>query len=500
MAVPVIVNGRTLCVVSVDVGLDRFSQVKTAASYPSMYTFILNEAGTIISESTGKGLAGTNVSDFVTTQSCKDGIKAGAAAGEAFHVIDGNKKGEVYYFFEPIQLNGAIWYSVTAVNARDMNREAERMATLMAVISVAAMIMILFMITVVITKQLKPLHKLSEAAEQIADGNLSGFSGVDSGDEIGQTAQSFERMSSNLKTIIDRISLALHEIAENHLDLDVDMGLSGDFFKLEEAVKKITLNLNAVMYEVNQSAGQVAASSGQVAEGSQVLADGADTQEKTVELLSGSVNHVSGNIKKLAEKAGEVSFQVQQTGTEVVNCDMSMQNLSKAMDEIRISSGEIEKIIKVIEDIAFQTNILALNAAIEAARAGEFGKGFAVVAGEVRNLAAKSTEAAKNTTDLIQSSMTAVENGNSLLDETVQSMMRVLEDSAMAVEAVDSISAAAGKEARAVEEITKELDRISLAVRNNSATAEESAVSSQELSRQAQLMRELVERFRLRKE
>uniref|UniRef100_UPI0035C8837A methyl-accepting chemotaxis protein n=1 Tax=Lacrimispora amygdalina TaxID=253257 RepID=UPI0035C8837A len=404
----------------------------------------------------------------------------------------------MYYFFEPIQLNGSVWYSVTAVNAGDMNREAERMATLMTVISVAAMIMILFMITVVIKKQLKPLHKLSAAAEQIADGNLSGFSGVDSGDEIGQTAKSFERMSSNLKTIIDRISLALHEIADNHLDLDADMGLSGDFYKLEEAVKKITLNLNAVMYEVNQSAGQVAASSGQVAEGSKVLADGADTQEKTIELLSDSVNHVSGNIKKLAEKAGDVSVQVQQTGTEVVNCDMSMQNLSKAMDEIRVSSGEIEKIIKVIEDIAFQTNILALNAAIEAARAGEFGKGFAVVAGEVRNLAAKSSEAAKNTTDLIQSSITAVENGNSLLDETVQSMMKVLEDSAMAVEAVDSISAAAGKEARAVEEITKELDRISLTVRNNSATAEESAVSSQELSRQAQLLRELVERFRLR--
>ena len=381
-----------------------------------------------------------------------------------------------------------------------MNREAERMATLMTVISVAAMIIILFMITAVIKKQLRPLHKLSAAAEQIAEGDLSGFSGVESRDEIGQTAKSFERMSSNLKIIIDRISLALHEISDNHLDLDVDMGLSGDFFKLEEAVKKITLNLNAVMYEVNQSAGQVAASSGQVAEGSKVLADGADAQEKTIELLSESVNHVSGNIKKLAEKAGDVSMQVQQTGTEVVNCDMSMQNLSKAMDEIRVSSGEIEKIIKVIEDIAFQTNILALNAAIEAARAGEFGKGFAVVAGEVRNLAAKSSEAAKNTTDLIQSSISAVENGNSLLNETANSLMKVLEDSAMAVEAVDSISADAGKEARAVEEITKELDQISLAVRNNSATAEESAVSSQELSRQAQLLRELVERFRLRTE
>ena len=500
MAVPVSVNDRMLCVVSVDVGLDRFSQVKTATSYPSMFTFILNEAGTIISESTGKGLAGTNVSDFVTTQSCKEGIKSGVSSGEAFHVIDGDGKGQVYYFFEPIQLNGSIWYSVTAVNAGDMNREAERMATLMTVISIAAMIIILFMITAVIKKQLKPLHKLSAAAEQIAEGDLSGFSGVESRDEIGQTAKSFERMSSNLKIIIDRISLALHEISDNHLDLDVDMGLSGDFFKLEEAVKKITLNLNAVMYEVNQSSGQVAASSGQVAEGSKVLADGADAQEKTIELLSESVNHVSGNIKILAEKAGDVSMQVQQTGTEVVNCDMSMQNLSKAMDEIRVSSGEIEKIIKVIEDIAFQTNILALNAAIEAARAGEFGKGFAVVAGEVRNLAAKSSEAAKNTTDLIQSSISAVENGNSLLNETANSLMKVLEDSAMAVEAVDSISAAAGKEARAVEEITKELDRISLAVRNNSATAEESAVSSQELSRQAQLLRELVERFRLRTE
>ena len=499
MAVPVTVNDRILCVVSVDVGLDRFSQVKTVASYPSMHTLILNEAGTILSESTGKGLVGTNVSEFVNSQSSKDAIKAGEAAGEAFHVIDGDKKGEVYYFFEPIQLNGSVWYSVTAVNAGDMKREADRMATLMAVISLAAMIMILFMITVVIRRQLKPIHKLSAAAERIADGDLSGFSGVESRDEIGLAAKSFERMAANLKEVIERISLALHEIADNHLDLNVELGFTGDYSKLEEALKKITNNLNAVMYEVNQSAGQVAASSGQVADGSKILADGAEEQEKTIELLSESINQVSENIKKLAGKAGDVSLQVQNTGTEVVNCDMSMQNLSNAMDEIRVSSGEIEKIIKVIEDIAFQTNILALNAAIEAARAGEFGKGFAVVAGEVRNLAAKSTEAAKNTTDLIQSSMAAVEKGNTILEETVSSMMRVLEDSALAVEAVDSISSTAGKEAKAVEEVTKELDRISLVVRNNSATAEESAASSQELSRQAQLMRELVERFRLRK-
>jgi methyl-accepting chemotaxis protein len=179
---------------------------------------------------------------------------------------------------------------------------------------------------------------------------------------------------------------------------------------------------------------------------------------------------------------------------------MSMQNLSGAMDEIRVSSGEIGKIIKVIEDIAFQTNILALNAAIEAARAGESGKGFAVVAGEVRNLAAKSAEAAKNTTALIRGSMTAVEKGTDILNETVDSMMRVLEDSAKAVDYVDSISASASKEADAVAAVTREFSKISAVVQNNSATAEESAASSEELSHQAQRLSELVQRFRLREE
>uniref|UniRef100_UPI0006D1B374 methyl-accepting chemotaxis protein n=1 Tax=Clostridium sp. NkU-1 TaxID=1095009 RepID=UPI0006D1B374 len=244
----------------------------------------------------------------------------------------------------------------------------------------------------------------------------------------------------------------------------------------------------------------MALSSGQVANGSQLLANGSEEQERTVDMLSGSISQVAEKVRRLAEKAGEVSLQVQMTGTEVVNCDMSMQNLSSAMNEIHVSSGEIGKIIKVIEDIAFQTNILALNAAIEAARAGESGRGFAVVAGEVRNLAAKSSEAAKNTTALIKDSINAVEKGNQILDETVQSMMKVLEDSALAVDSVDSISNIASQEAKAVEEVTKELGRISSVVQNNAAAAEESAASSEELSQQAQLLRELVKSFRLREE
>ncbi|MDR1769571.1 MAG: methyl-accepting chemotaxis protein [Hungatella sp.] len=501
MAVPVIVSDRVLCVVAVDVGLDRFNQMKTAdSSYPSIQTFILNESGTIISESTGSGLVGTSVSDFVNSGTCKEGISTGIASGSDFYVVDPGKKGDTYYFFEPIQLNGSSWYSVTAVEAGDMNREADRVSSLMVIISIIAMIVILFIIAFIIRRQLKPIHKIVAAAGKIAEGDLNVFVDVKSNDEIGLVAASFEQMTLNLKEVIDRISFTLNEVADNHLDLDVELGLKGEFSQLEKAVKQIVMNLNSVMNEVNQAAAQVALSSGQVANGSQLLANGSEEQERTVDMLSGSISQVAEKVRRLAEKAGEVSLQVQMTGTEVVNCDMSMQNLSSAMNEIHVSSGEIGKIIKVIEDIAFQTNILALNAAIEAARAGESGRGFAVVAGEVRNLAAKSSEAAKNTTALIKDSINAVEKGNQILDETVQSMMKVLEDSALAVDSVDSISNIASQEAKAVEEVTKELGRISSVVQNNAAAAEESAASSEELSQQAQLLRELVKSFRLREE
>lgn len=499
MAVPVIVKDRAMCVVAVDVGLDGFSQMKTAdASYPSMNTFILNESGTIVIDSTGSGLVGTNVSDFVTNEKCKEEIKTGIASGSGFYTLDSGKKGDTYYFFESIQLNGSSWYSVTTVGAADMNREADQMSTLLAVVSVAAMIIILFIITFIIRRQLRPIHEIVAAAGKIAEGDLEVSLDVKSNDEIGLVAASFERMIGNLKEVIGSISYVLKEIADNHLNIDVELGLKGDFSQLENAVKQIVLNLNTVMDEVNQAAEQVAVGSGQVADSSQLLANGAGEQEQIVDLLADSISQAANKVKQLADKAGEVSMQVQQTGTEIVNCDMSMQNLSSAMNEIDVSSGEIEKIIKVIEDIAFQTNILALNAAIEAARAGESGRGFAVVAGEVRNLAAKSSEAAKNSTALIRESINAVEKGNSILDETVQSMMKVLEDSAMAVAAVDSISTIAAQEAVSVEDVKNELGKISSVVQNNAASAEESASSSERLSQQAKLLRELVQRFRLR--
>lgn len=189
---------------------------------------------------------------------------------------------------------------------------------------------------------------------------------------------------------------------------------------------------------------------------------------------------------------------VSRAGLEVENCDRQMQELNTAMNRISQKSGEIGKIIKTIEDIAFQTNILALNAAVEAARAGSAGKGFAVVADEVRNLASKSAEAAKNTTMLIEDSIQAVENGTKLTAGTTESLKKVVESTMVIKTAVGRISQATGEQASNLNQVTTGVDQISSVVQTNSATAEESAAASEELSGQSQMLKNLISQFKLK--
>lgn len=252
------------------------------------------------------------------------------------------------------------------------------------------------------------------------------------------------------------------------------------------------------MHQINIASEQVASGASQVADGAQVLSRGATEQASSVEELAATINDISRYSTNTAASTLDADKQVQIAGSRVQACDRQMKDMLSAMEEIRSKSVEISKIIKTIEDIAFQTNILALNAAVEAARAGTAGKGFAVVADEVRNLASKSAEASKNTAALIAGTVQAVEKGFGYANETAGSLVEIVDVAKSVSVTVGKISEDAKEQANAISQVTTGIEQISGVVQSNSATAEESAAASEELSGQAQMLKSLVGKFKLR--
>lgn len=369
---------------------------------------------------------------------------------------------------------------------------------MLIVVSVIALLLLVTLTVYILRKQFRPIQGVVSAAWQLAQGDLNISLVVRNQDEIGILSSAFNDTAEYLKQIIEKIASVLNQISNNHLDVDVDAEYRGAFEQIGASMKRITANLNDVMHEIRQSSEQVSSGSDQVSSGAQALAQGATEQASSVEELAATMAEISDHIKRNAANAQEASKIAAETGDQIVESNQRMQDMIQAMDEISSSSSEIGKIIKTIEDIAFQTNILALNAAVEAARAGTAGKGFAVVADEVRNLASKSAEASKSTSVLIESSIRAVENGTKIADETAQALVVAVDGAKSVVKKVDQISLVSGEQAESITQVTQGIDQISSVVQTNSATAEESAAASEELSGQAQMLRELVGQFQLK--
>lgn len=391
-------------------------------------------------------------------------------------------------------------------NADDMFanscRRAELTSLIILIIGVLAILIGLGLAAFITKLIVSAVKDVEKAANKMAVGDFDFDITYTSKDELGSLADSMRTLSERTKTIVEDIDYVLNSIASGDLNVSSkhrDM-YTGTFENILVSLRKFVKNMNNTISQISVASDQVASGSDQVASAAQALSQGATEQASSVEELSATIMVINDMINSNAKDAVLASERTSDAGTQMAGASQSMADLVTAMNEISEFSEETKKIIKTIEDIAFQTNILALNAAIEAARAGEAGKGFAVVADEVRNLAAKSGEAAQNTTVLIENTVSAIEKGSSLVDDVSEKMNLVAAAAGEVAQLNSAISDESAEAADSIQQVTVGVNQISDVVQNNSATAEETAAAAQELSGQSTLLKELIGFFTLRDE
>lgn len=344
-----------------------------------------------------------------------------------------------------------------------------------------------------------PITALVGRIEKLADGDLhSEVPKINSNNEIGVLSRSFTQTVDTLKGYVGEISSVLSSLKDGDCTVMTKQNYQGDFVTIRNSLEGIIDNLNNMFSQVRNSADQVAAGAEQVSNAAQSLSQGATEQASSIEELSASITEINEKTSKNASSASDANALSAETSQRMQQGKQQMEQMVSAMAAISESSAQIQKIIKTIQDIAFQTNILSLNAAVEAARAGEAGKGFAVVADEVRNLAGKSAEAAKNTSELIENSLAAVKNGREIADATEKSFHAILEASDKTGKLIGGIAVSSNEQASSIGQITQGVEQISAVVQTNSATSEESAAASEELSSQAQVMKDTLAFLKLK--
>lgn len=448
-------------------------------------------------ENTGKA--------FINASTSKDPdtILQSASNASALTILDANKDGSSSYrAYIPFYVGSSAtpWLSGTSISQAEFDSTILRQVFLMAAISVFALA-VLAVFCYLITKRMhRPLGTLEAAIRALSEGNLQVSVPATSNDELGRVGESFNIACATISGYVRDIDRAMGQMAEGDFNVRPEKPFIGDFANIESSITNFIYKMCVTINQIRESADYVSSGAEQVSGASTILSQGATEQAHSVEELAQTMTQLADVVRQNNDSAIQAGTRVREAADQLGVSGDHMKDMVLAISEITRNSAEIGKIIKTIEDIAFQTNILALNAAVEAARAGEAGKGFAVVAGEVRSLAAKSAAAAKSTTDMINNTISSVESGSRIADAAAKSLDSVQERAIAVSESVERICASSAVQLEQVNAISVSSEQISQVVQTNGATAEESAAAAEELSSQAAVMRQLVKQFRLHTE
>lgn len=474
-------NGTLLGVATADIDLTQMQQMVLSLDVAAQgEAFLIDQSGIYIADKDSEKLLSSNILDDENPSFVALGQQImEQKEGKGSYTVDG----ETYFaWYEQIPSSG--WFIVTTASERNLMADADALGKTLATICVIFIVAIFFILLLYLRKSvIQPIHALESVTKQIADGNLDVAMQSHAKNEFQSVNVSLGKMVDRLRlysTYINEISSVLEKMAEGDFEFVLKQDYSGEFGIVKEGLINTRTNISGTLHAIADAADQVNIGAKQVSSGSQVLSQGATEQASSVEQLSASAQDILEKVKQNAENTQTANHEAKITG----------KSLQK-------SSNQIQGIIKTIDDIAFQTNILALNAAVEAARAGEVGKGFAVVADEVRNLAEKSAEASQTTQAMIQSSIEAVEDGSRLAEETAKALEEAASNAEVMVHAITGIAEASSDQAQAITQVTQGLDQVSSVVQTNSATAEESAAASQELSDQASVLKGLIAKFKM---
>ena len=495
MTVPILDGDRFLGIVTTEISTEVFNELDMSTlGYENVFFDVLDNQNNFV-YSNNPDAKGKNLGDLIG-QKYSDMLVEKMQTKEAFFQRDSQVR-----YYVPLQIEGVDWWVQTAMTIPHFDQEKNQLLFALILSEVIIFILVQIINFLRISNALKPLKKISEAGKEVAGGNFDVEIHYPQQDEIGELSRSISEVIGRSKKIVFDLRDRLDAMAGGNFTENLESEeYVGDYAPLLESLKHIQEDMNRTLQEVHASSVQVLSSAEQVNTGAQSLSQGATEQASSIEELSANMQDISQSIQASTKTAGDAYKLQGEAGVAVLQSNEKMEEMRKAMDDITAKSNEISKIIKTIDDIAFQTNILSLNAAVEAARAGAAGKGFAVVADEVGNLAQKSAKAAQNTGLLIEETIEAVEKGAKITEETAESLNSVSKSTEEVNTLIEKISAASSKDLEGITSLNQGLQQISSVVQANSATAEQSAAASEELTGQANKMNELVERFQLKEE